>query len=185
MLEMLPLLVVRPTQLADLAFVLQAEQDPENFPFIHTWTETEHQHALEDSNIAHRIVETINFRQKVGYFIIIGLESSHHNLELRRIVITQKGKGYGKATIKIVKSLAFETYQAHRLGLDVKDHNQRAQAVYRSAGFVVEGIMRECSKSAQADHYDSLLLMSMLRAEYEALQSQSDLQVGNLNLKGS
>lgn len=80
-------------------------------------------------------------------------------------MITEKTRGYGKATVEMVKQLAFETYNAHRLWLDVKVQNKLAQAVYKKAGFVVEGILRECLKVE--GRYDSLIIMSMLQQEYE------------------
>lgn len=65
----------------------------------------------------------------------------------------------------MIEKLAFETYHAHRLWLDVKIQNHRAQAVYSGAGFVVEGTLRECLKSG--DEFESLIIMSMLLQEYK------------------
>jgi diamine N-acetyltransferase len=65
----------------------------------------------------------------------------------------------------MVKKLAFKTYNAHRLWLDVKAQNQRAQAVYKAAGFLIEGTLRECLKSEKK--YESLIIMSILQQEYE------------------
>ena len=53
----------------------------------------------------------------------------------------------------------------HRLWLDVKVQNQRAQAIYKAAGFVVEGTLRECLKSEYG--YESLMIMSILQQEYK------------------
>jgi diamine N-acetyltransferase len=80
-------------------------------------------------------------------------------------VITEKGRGYGKGTVKLVKRLAFENYKAHRLWLDVKEQNHRARTVYKSAGFTVEGILRECLSSVNG--YESLVVMSILEREYD------------------
>lgn len=95
---------------------------------------------------------------RIGYIILAGLLDSNQSIEFRRIVITEKGRGYGKATVEIVKKLAFETYHAHRLWLDVKIQNHRAQEIYRGAGFMVEGTLRECLKSE--DGYESLIIVS-------------------------
>ncbi len=48
---------VRPTQVDDLAFVLQAERDPANASFVEQWSHDQHVAALADSDFAHRIVE--------------------------------------------------------------------------------------------------------------------------------
>jgi mannose-6-phosphate isomerase-like protein (cupin superfamily) len=95
---------------------------------------------------------------------LAGLQNSNHSVEFRRLVITDKGCGFGRAAVKLVKKLAFEKMQAHRLWLDVKTQNCRARRLYESEGFVVEGILRECLKSEAG--FDSLVVMSMLRNEY-------------------
>lgn len=161
--EEIPLynLSLRCTQAKDLDFVLRAEQGSENRPYIIPWLRERHEQALSDRNLAHLIVQ-VNI--PVGFVILAGLLDENQAIELRRIVMIDKGKGYGRRTIEFVKHLAFETYQAHRLWLDVKANNHRAKAIYQAAGFSEEGILRECLKSETG--YESLVIMSMLRQEY-------------------
>ena len=120
------------------------------------WSRQQHLKALTDPDLAHLIVQR---ETRVGYIILAGLLDPNQRIEFRRIVITEKGRGYGKAAIELVKELAFETYKAHRLWLDVKAQNDRARAVYKAAGFIVEGTLRECLHSENG--YDSLVIMSM------------------------
>ncbi|MGF1512226.1 MAG: GNAT family N-acetyltransferase [Elainellaceae cyanobacterium] len=158
---------LRSTKDADLDYVLEAETSEENRPYIMFWSRQEHRQALSDPNIAHLIVEPRSVRPApVGYLIMVGLCDPNHSIHLRRIVITDKGKGFGKGAIAQVKQIAFETHRAHRLWLDVKPFNERARAIYRAAGFVEEGTLRECFKAEEG--YGSLVIMSMLRQEYEA-----------------
>jgi diamine N-acetyltransferase len=124
---------------------------------------------LTDPDIAHLIVEA---DKRVGYVILAGLQDPNETIELRRIVIMEKGLGYGKAAIQQVKQEAFEKYQVNRLWLDVKEHNHRAQALYKSAGFVLEGTLRQCLKTENG-HYESLLLMSILHEEYRGFRLRS------------
>ncbi|MBW4687892.1 MAG: GNAT family N-acetyltransferase [Komarekiella atlantica HA4396-MV6] len=121
---------------------------------------------MVNPDIAHLIV---NNATRIGYIILAGLLDPNQSIEFRRIVITEKGKGYGIATVEMVKQLAFETYNAHRLWLDVKVQNKLAQSVYKKAGFVVEGTLRECLKFEGG--YDSLIIMSMLRQEYKIIRN--------------
>lgn len=153
---------LRQSQASDLDYVLAAEQDPDNCAYVFQWSRQQHLAALDQPDFAHLIVETGAAR--VGYVILLGLQDINQSIALGRIVITEKGKGYGKAAIEQVKQLAFHTYGAHRLWLDVKTHNTRAQAVYRATGFVVEGILRDCLKTPSG--YESLMVMSILRQEY-------------------
>lgn len=96
--------------------------------------------------------------------ILAALLDPNRSIEFRRIVITEKGSGYGKATVGLVQELAFQTHNAHRLWLDVKAQNHRARSVYEACGFSIEGTLRECLRTN--DGYDSLVIMSMLEQEY-------------------
>ncbi|MBD2611381.1 GNAT family N-acetyltransferase [Nostoc punctiforme FACHB-252] len=149
------------TQEADLDYIVSAENDDENRQYIIPWSREQHLQAILNPDIAHLIVKN---KIRIGYVILAGLLDFNKTIEFRRIVITEKRKGYGKATVEIVKKLAFETYNAHRLWLDVKVQNKIAQAVYKKSGFVVEGILRECLKVDSK--YDSLIIMSILQQEY-------------------
>ena len=154
---------LHPTVKDDLDFVLAAEQHEDNCPFVGQWTREQHEAALEDKDVSHLTIR-IGDRTSVGYVILIGLADVNQSIGLKRLVVTHKGMGYGKEALRSIKKLAFEELHAHRLWLDVKDHNLRAQHVYESAGFIAEGVLRECIKTR--DCFESLVLMSMLQTEY-------------------
>jgi len=157
---------LRRTTPNDLDFVLSAEQGAENKPFVSVWTRNEHLAALAAKDLAHLIIESRASNRSVGYIILAGLADPNRSIELRRIVVTEKNQGFGREALRLVKELAFEKLGGHRLWLDVKEHNLRARHVYESEGFVVEGVIRECIKTEAG--FDSLVLMSMLKQEYEA-----------------
>jgi RimJ/RimL family protein N-acetyltransferase len=146
----------------DLDYVLAAEHDPANSIFVIPWSRDEHRQALIQPDMAHLIVQG---ERELGYVILAGIQDPNETIEFRRIVITEKGKGFGKRAIQLVKELAFERYRANRLWLDVKERNQRARSLYMSQGFVVEGVLRQRLKTETG--YESLVVMSMLREEYE------------------
>lgn len=129
---------LRPTRPEDLDFVLGAENAPENACYISQWPRSRHLSAIASKDEAHLVVETQQ-AQPIGYVLIQHLNSPKRNLRLRRLVITEKGKGYGKQTVQLILRRAFITYGAHRLWLDVKPENHRAKAVYAQAGFVYAG----------------------------------------------
>jgi len=153
---------LRKTEEKDLDYVLAAEQDPANRMFVIPWSRDEHRQALMTPDLAHLIVQG---DRELGYVILAGLQDPNETIEFRRIVITEKGKGFGKRAVQLVKELAFERYRANRLWLDVKEGNRRAQSLYKAQGFVVEGILRQRLKTATG--YESLVVMSVLREEYE------------------
>jgi diamine N-acetyltransferase len=113
----------------------------------------------------HLIVEQGDDNKPIGYIILAGLEQAHQSIEFRRIVITDKGKGYGRKSLQLIKKMVFEVLSAHRLWLDAKEHNLRARHGYEAEGFTVEGVLRECLKTG--DKFESLVILSMLKSEYQ------------------
>ena len=155
---------LRRTTEGDLDFVLAAEGAEENRRFVGQWTREQHGRSLSNSDLAHFIVEGVEDGRAVGYVIMAGLLDADRSAEFRRVVITEKGKGYGREVLRAVKRMAFEELKAHRLWLDVREHNGRARRLYESEGFVVEGMLRECVSVGGG--WESLVLMSLLEQEY-------------------
>ncbi|MCI0698316.1 GNAT family N-acetyltransferase [candidate division KSB1 bacterium] len=155
----------------DLDFVVGAEQHEENRSFVMAWPRAQHQEALANADLMHLICETVANARGVGYIILAGLQNANLSVEFRRLVITDKSRGFGREAVKLVKKLAFETLNAHRLWLDVKEQNHRARRLYESEGFAVEGVLRECLKTETG--FDSLVVMSMLRNEYRNADGSS------------
>lgn len=155
---------LRPTMQSDLDFVLSLEQDPANLPFITPWERTQHEAAIRFPDFRHFIVEAGPDLEAAGFVILIGCRSPHQSLELKRMVVRSKGQGVGRAALRVVKKAAFDDLGAHRLWLDVKKRNTRAQALYDSEGFVVEGVLRESVKVEGG--FESMIVMSMLAAEF-------------------
>ena len=161
-----PRLRLRPTMLSDLDFVISVENDTQNLPFITPWERTQHEGAVRFPDFRHFIVEAGEGTQAVGFVILLGCRNRHRSVELKRIVLQTKGRGLGRACVRLLKRMAFRDLHAHRFWLDVKAGNTRAQALYASEGFAVEGCLREAVRIEGG--YDSLIVMSMLEAEYAA-----------------
>ena len=159
----------RRTVEADLDYVLAAESDGDNAPYVAQWSRQQHQEILDRENLLHIILEETIGGARVGYVIMAGHPDENGNLEFRRLVITDKGKGWGREALELAKEFAFDHQKAHRLWLDVREHNQRARNLYQQAGFVEEGIFRECVWADE--QWQSLVIMTMLEGEYEKKMS--------------
>lgn len=157
-------IILRNTCAEDLNFVIKSERESENAQFVGQWQREQHRDALLHEDILHLMIEEGTTKKPVGYVIMAGLSNPNRNIEFRRIVISEKGKGYGRETLKLIKKAAFEKLNAHRLWLDVRYKNSRAQNLYRSEGFVEEGILRECILVNGI--HESLVVMSILEYEY-------------------
>jgi diamine N-acetyltransferase len=164
---------LRPATPADLDFIVATETA--NVPFIGTWTHEQHLAAQAAPDSAELIIEDAASGQAVGYMILGEINSPHDGLEFRRVAVTAKGKGYGRAALQLLKTLAFGRLNAHRLWLDVKDFNTRARTLYKSEGFSEEGVLRDCLKTA--DGYESLVVMSLLRSEYDGQLAEQHLTI--------
>ena len=160
---------LRPTMLSDLEFVISVEQDLANRPFITPWERTQHEGAIRFPDFRHFIVEAGPEYASAGFVILQGCRNPHGSVELKRIVLQPKGRGLGRACVRLLAQMAFRDLGAHRFWLDVKAKNIRAQALYRSEGFVEEGRLRDSVRTD--DGYDSLIVMSVLADEYAAMQA--------------
>lgn len=155
----------RPTLEEDLDRILQMERDPENSPFIRQWARGKHIAAIRDKNVSHTVI--IASEDIVGYLILIGIQDADGSMEFKRLVIENKGRGFGRRALHFVKGKAFEDWNAHRLWLEVAEGNERAHSLYLSEGFTDEGIHRESMKKGES--YVSLRVMSILEEEYRMM----------------
>jgi diamine N-acetyltransferase len=155
--------VLRPTTEFDLDWVIRAEHDPVIEPWITRWPRALHSATLRSPDARHLIVAD-DAGDRLGYVILRGIGNPDSSVELLRIVVAERGRGTGRTVLRLVKRMVFEELGAHRLWLDVVTTNTAARALYRSEGFVEEGVLREAAR--RADGFASLVLMSMLEHEY-------------------
>ncbi len=156
---------LRPTAEDDLDFVLREEGDEANRPFIGRWPRGRHLEALADEGVEHMVAED-GSGARVGYAILTGVGDPGRILCLKRLMVAQKGRGYGRAVLRLVKERAFGELGAHRLWLDVKEGNARARGLYESEGFVQEGVLRDSFWTGRV--HETLVVMSTLESEYRA-----------------
>lgn len=157
-------IVLRTTAIKDIEFVIDAERLEENAQYIGKWTKEEHVNSFSNENILHLIVEDTETNTPVGYLIMDGVKNKEKNIELKRLVICEKNKGYGNETLRLIKELSFKELNAHRLWLDVRVKNKKAFDIYSSQGFKSEGILRDCV--LYKNKYESIIIMSILENEY-------------------
>ncbi len=149
------------TKIEELDFIISLENDEENSKYILPDSKEEHFDLLSDNDKGHFTLKNQNGKI-LGFVILSGLKRD--NVEFRRIVIGEKGQGFGRHTLRLVKKYCFEKLKCHRLWLDVLKNNDRARHLYLSEGFVEEGRLREAVKIN--DNYEDLVIMSVLENEY-------------------
>lgn len=157
---------VRETTDSELDLVLAMEQDDENSDNVLQWPRERHLELIADANCGHWVFEDVDGGHLIGYAILHGISASDRILHFNRLVIAEKGKGYGRDAIRLVKKVAFEELNIHRLWFDVFADNERAINLYRSEGFFDEGTQRDCI--FHGGRYRSQMIFSMLSNEYQA-----------------
>jgi len=126
---------LRTANIDDYDFINMAERDKDSTNWVGNWSLCTRIEKFGDNNFLQTIVET-NEGISVGF---IDFRDMLHDtqMELKRVVITDKGKGYGKEAMYLSQKFAFEVLGKNRLYLDTKADNLRAQHVYHSTGFTL------------------------------------------------
>jgi diamine N-acetyltransferase len=157
-------MLLRPALPDDIPAILALEHIAANREFVSAWSEEKHTRMLATADSRYLVAETHG--QFAGYAILLGLESEHRAIELRRILVAHPGTGIGRWMLRSILALAFNELAAHRIWLDVFETNTRAQHVYETLGFRRDGLLREAALVDGA--WRSLILMSLLDREYAA-----------------
>ena len=101
----------------------------------------------------------------IGYFRV-----SNHNTQNKNIMIGADihplftGRGYGYKAYNEFIPFLFNTYDLHKISLEVLATNQRAINLYNKLGFVREGIKRE--DVLKGDKWVDSIIMSIIKEEY-------------------
>ena len=147
----------------DIDSIIEFEKS--NKQFVHQYSKEKHMVLLNNGDCLHLSIKRLEDDKLIGHMILFGVCDQNKVLEFRRITINEKGLGYGRDTIRLLKHLCFERLGFHRLWLDVYEDNTRAISLYESEGFVKEGTLRDNIKTE--DGYRSQRIYSMLENEYK------------------
>ncbi|MCL1882652.1 MAG: GNAT family N-acetyltransferase [Defluviitaleaceae bacterium] len=124
---------LRTANIDDYDFINKAEQDEDCTPWVNNWPLHARIEKFGDNNFYQTIIETFE-GNPVG-FIDFRDMLSDTQVELKRIVIAERGKGYGKEAMYLSQRFAFEVLNRNRLYLGTKVNNARAIHLYHATGF--------------------------------------------------
>lgn len=126
--------------------------------------------SLEKSDaLIYRVVE-VETGETVGHISLGGISRKNRSARISRVLIgdsKNKGKGYCKQMIKAVLKIGFEEMNLHRISLGVYDYNSSALKCYQSAGFKIEGTMRDVL--LHKEKWWSLIEMGILEDEWREI----------------
>lgn len=125
---------------------------------------------LENSDAFLYNVIEVESGEVIGHISLGGVSRKNRSARISRVLIgspKHKGKGYCSQMLKAVLKIGFEQLKLHRISLGVYTQNSAALHCYLSAGFKVEGTMREVL--LQGTEWWSLIEMAILEDEWRAM----------------
>lgn len=162
MIETKRLYIVDATE-ADIQTIIKLESHKDNRNFVWIGTYEEHKAEIEDKNHLLFMFKRKEDNSIVGY-ALIRLDFKSEIFELRRIVISHKGMGYGKEVMTALLKYAFEERNINRFWLDVYPDNAIGIKLYEGLGMHCDGVLRQNYKSERG--YLDQKIYSMLKNEY-------------------
>lgn len=151
------------TKAADIPLIINFEISNSNF--VHQYSEEQHLTLLSDSNCLHFSIKKQAENKLIGHAILFGLNDKKNVLYLKRITISEKGKGLGREALQILKHYCFTNIHFSRLWLSVFENNANAISLYESEGFKFEGCIPENVKGKNGCR--SRRVYSMLKEDYK------------------
>jgi RimJ/RimL family protein N-acetyltransferase len=158
-------MLLRLANTEDIPAIVALERLPESGRFVGQWNEERHRATVFSADARYFVGETES-GGLCAYAILRGLAEDSGSIELKRLVVHPPGQGLGRQILSELLRIAFEEFAAHRVFLDVFSDNPRAVHLYKSLGFVEEGLLREAARREGA--YCSLHLLSLLDREWVA-----------------
>ena len=156
-----PRLSISTASVQDIDFIMELEEHPDNSAYVFKGSYNDHLEEISNENI---LLYIINYGGIPIGFSLSSYDSKNQVFELRRIVISQKDKGYGKEFIQYLMHYAFSTLNVNRFWLDVFDNNHRGIHLYESLDMKLEGILRSTVKTK--DGFLNQYVYSILSVEF-------------------
>jgi len=147
----------------NITAIMDIEQDEENRKFVWQGTYEEHFEEIGDTKSLLLTLNEKNTDALVGFMLAV-VDKKSEVFELKRIVVSDKGRGYGKETLHAVMEYSFNTLHSNRFWLDVYPDNEVGINLYKSLGMKHEGTLRQAYK--RGDFYMDQMVFSILRGEY-------------------
>lgn len=128
-------LTIRKACIEDADFMQSVELDEDNSPWVANWPLGWRIAKFGDEVFLQTIIERED-GTPIGFIIFCDMRAVKEQMQLKRIAIIDKGKGYGKEALLLAQKLAFEVFGTKYLYLSTKEDNLRAQSIYKATGFI-------------------------------------------------
>jgi GNAT superfamily N-acetyltransferase len=123
---------LRQSRIEELDFFHVMEQDADTSAFILPYSLQRHRREFERAEITYLSVYA---HGKLSGFFILKLDSDQDSVEFRRVVIANKGLGFGQPAITAMEEYCRDQLMRNRVWLDVFEFNLRGRHIYEKLGY--------------------------------------------------
>ena len=156
--------MLRPATPADFGFIRSLVQSPDYALYLTDEDEAALQTYATEPESRLLIWQTDRLDQ-AGFALYCQVGHRSKTLELRRLALTEVGRGNGVAFVKALVDHGFDQLGAEKIWLDTSENNLRAQKVYGQVGFTLEGRLRLHDYCPPLERNFDTLLYGLLRRE--------------------
>ena len=125
-----------PSNPVELSNFMALEQHPDAAEFVTQNSLKEHLAAFYEPEITYLTIEKDG---KPAGFLLLARDPDGKSIELRRIVVHNKGEGIGQQAMILLEAYIREQTTFQRIWLDVFETNLRAKHVYEKLGYIEFG----------------------------------------------
>lgn len=116
--------------------IINMEGDTGTSEFIIPYNKEKHYREIQNPH--NRYLGIFSGDTLIGFFIL-GIEEGGKRIEFRRIVISEKDRGYGQTAIKELENYCRVNWQTEKIWLDVFENNERGIHIYNKLGYIKKG----------------------------------------------
>ncbi len=111
----------------------EMEREADAAKYITGYSLPRHEQEFRDPSVSYKAI--LNQGNVIVGFLILSLDKDPDSIELRRIVVSDRGKGIGRNAIEQIDHICTTEFDRLRIWLDVFDYNDRAKRLYESCGY--------------------------------------------------
>jgi RimJ/RimL family protein N-acetyltransferase len=150
-----------------LQYIYDTERLPGYQELVARWSLEAHHLALARPDTEY-LIGSNSAGHPVGFVILQPISDLHEGTKIKRVAVSDPGKGHGRALLCEAFNWVFSHSESHRIWLDVFAHNTRAIAAYRAVGMTMDGVLRSAYELRPGQYVDRYIL-SLLRGEWQGL----------------
>ena len=108
------------------------EQEGKTGDFIAPYTLAQHQKTFQQPAVNYLAITEVD---ELAGFMLTALDADGESVELRRIVVSAKGRGIGQQALVLLEQQSQTVWQRRRIWLDVFADNARGLHIYEKLGY--------------------------------------------------